>query len=418
MQLISFLMIVSSTSLILITVLLLIIRTMPSRQGVGWWTCAASLQSFAYILQMLFHDDGKTVSNMLIFYLLQTTVNHLLVIGTLLFIKQKLDLRLWLAVPTVMLAVTTALSLSGQTFLGALLFAVENASAFFMVAYAIYKTAEPINKSTKMMGVFSFLVGVHWLDFPFLGHLEWFQAIGFIIGMTLAIGIFMSLSAMALLQFRDHTQRSEKRAIYAAGHDPLTGLYNRSSLDGLFDDYVAEADEKKLSFIVMYLDLDGFKAVNDQYGHKAGDMLLITVAKRLEKWLGDKGDAIRIGGDEIIVLTRLRGAYSEESAYKSARLLLDMIELPIVDGDNVHNISSSIGGCSYLPGIITPSLDDMIQCADKQMYKAKQAGGHCIFFKEQPGAKRKLIKPDLLVIPKVAEKLQRKKRTKQPIEVV
>lgn len=408
-------MIVSSTSLVLITVLFLVIRTMPSRRGIGWWTSASALQSIAYVLQMLFHDQEKTVAGDLTFFVLQTTVNHLLVIGTMLFVGEKINFRLWFTVPSTMLLAAAALSLYGQPFLSVLLFATENAAAFILLAYSIYKIRNKVNKSTKMAGLLCFIVGVHWLDFPFLGHLEAFATIGFILGITLAIGIFLSLSAMALLQFREHTKRSEERAIYSANHDPLTGLYNRSSLDKLYDEYVEEAEKNNLCFIVLYLDLDGFKAVNDKFGHKAGDMLLITVAKRLEKWLGDKGDAIRIGGDEIIVLSRLRGTYSEQSAYKSARLLLDMIELPIVDGKDIHNISSSIGGCSYQPGIITPTLDEMIQCADDHMYKSKQAGGHCIFLKESndltPETKS-LIKPQLPF------GLKRKKRVAKQLELV
>ena len=373
-------MIVSATSLVLITTLLLVVRTMPSRSGIGFWSVAALLQASAYILQMLFHEEGATVSNQLIFFFLQTTVNHLLVVGTLLFIGKQINLRLWFGVPGLMLISSAALVFSGEPFFSILLFAVENAAAFLILAVAILKRSSRINKSTKVMGVFSLLTGIHWLDYPFLAHIEWFAPIGFILGMTLAVGMFTALSAMALEQFREHTKRSEERAIYAAGHDPLTGLYNRSCLGKLYDTYAAEAEKKNLSFIVLYLDLDGFKAVNDKYGHKAGDMLLITVAKRLEKWLGDKGDAIRIGGDEIIVLSRLRGVYSEEIAYSSALLLLYMIELPIVDGKNTHCISASIGGCSYQAGLLTPTLDQMISCSDKKMYKAKQSGGHCISF--------------------------------------
>ena len=375
-------MIVNATSLMLITALLLIIRTMPSRNGVGWWTCAAVLQSLGYVLQLLFYEQGKTIASELTFFLLQTTVSYLMVIGTLIFIEHKVNLPRWVGAPILMLASTITLSLIGQSFLGLLLFAVANGGSFLILAFAIFKNSAPINTSTKIMGVLSVIVGFHWLDYPLLGHIEWFAPIGFILGMTLALGMFLSLSAMALTQFREHTKLSEARAIYTAEHDALTGLYNRSCLSKLYDQYVAEAEKNNLSFLVLYLDLDGFKAVNDKFGHKAGDMLLITVANRLEKWLGNRGDAIRIGGDEIIVLSRLRRAYSEESAYKSARLLLDMIEFPIVDGKNVHRISSSIGGCSYQPNILIPTLDEMIGCADKKMYISKQAGGHCITLKK------------------------------------
>lgn len=408
-------MIVSSTSLILITALLFIIRTMPSRKGVGWWTSAAMLQSFAYLLQMLFHNEAQTVSSVLIFYLLQTTVNHLLIVGALIFIRHEPNLRLWLAIPVFMLACSTFLSLTGQSFLAVLVFATENALAFLILAHAIYESRHVANQSTKALGIFSILVGIHWLDYPLLGHLEWFATIGFIIGMTLAVGIFMSLAAMALLQFREHTKQSEARAIYTAEHDPLTGLYNRSSLDNLYEHYVAESVKNDRTFIALYLDLDGFKAVNDQYGHKSGDLILVTVAKRLEKWLGDKGDAVRIGGDEIIVLCRLRGVYSQQSAYKSARLLLDMIELPIVDGKNIHKISSSIGGCGYQPGVMTPTLDEMIQCADNHMYMSKHVGGHCIFIKEPNHLEIDTEEPIELAEPVVATKLKAIQQKTSPL---
>ena len=263
-------MIVSSTSLILITTLFFVIRTMPSRKGIDWWTSAAMLQSFAYVLQMLFYDQEKTVASEMVFFILQTTVNHLLVIGILLFIGLKSNFRLWLGAPSLMLVSTVVLSVSGQSFLSLLLFATENAAAFIFAAYSINKIRHDVNKSTKTTGLFCLLVGIHWLDYPFLSHLETFAVFGFIIGMTLAVGIFMSLSAMALLQFRDHTKRSEERAIYSAGHDELTGLYNRSCLSKLYDQYVEDAEKNNSSFVALYLDLDGFKAVNDRVWSQGG----------------------------------------------------------------------------------------------------------------------------------------------------
>jgi diguanylate cyclase (GGDEF)-like protein len=222
------------------------------------------------------------------------------------------------------------------------------------------------------------LNGVHWLDYPILGRIEWFAPIGFMIGMMLVVSIFLSLSALALMQFKLQTEESERKAIQAAIHDPLTGLYNRSHLNQLFSEYAEEAEHIQRPFILLYFDLDGFKYVNDTYGHPAGDIILTTVAKRMSKWLGSKGDAIRVGGDELIVLTRLRADFSRDNALFAAQRLLNLIEQPIVDGKNSYEVSASVGGCCY--GLPQCDLEKMISTADKLMYEAKQAGGRRVCF--------------------------------------
>jgi len=224
------------------------------------------------------------------------------------------------------------------------------------------------------------LNALHWLDFPLLGRIEWFAPIGFMVGMFLVVAIFLCLAVLALLQFKSHTKESERRAIEAAIHDPLTGLYNRSHLDVLFSSYAEEAEHIQRPFILLYFDLDGFKYVNDTYGHAAGDLILTTVAKRMSKWLGSKGDAVRVGGDELIVLTRLRAEFSKANALNAAQRLLNLIEQPIVDGENKYLVSASVGGCCY--GLPNTGLEEMITEADALMYKAKKAGGHRIYFSE------------------------------------
>lgn len=413
MQPLQILMIISSTALVLSTLLLLVIRTMPTRKGLCWWIGASSLQAVAYFLAILFYGEERVLAGDIIFFTLQTVVNHFLIIGTLFFIKSniKTNLHLWLLIPSVtLMAVCTLLAL-GQQFLGELLFSLENSVAFAIAAISIFKSKSS-DKSSRTMGVLYCLVAIHWLDYPFIAHNPLYETVGFVVGLVLGVGVFLTMTLMALLQFRSHTKRSEARAIYSANHDSLTGLYNRNSLEEIFDCYKEKSEKSNHAFVLLYLDLDGFKAVNDQFGHKSGDLLLVTVAKRLEKWLGGKGDAIRIGGDEIVVFCRLRGMYSVETCYKTARLLLDSIELPIVDGQNIHKISASIGGCSYQPGKHTPTLDEMISCSDKQMYKAKQAGGHCIFLKGCSDAE--MLEESMLHVKAMEQRKQKNKRLSTP----
>lgn len=381
MQPLEVIMIVSFTSLTLVTALLLIIATMPSRPGLGWWITGAATQSLIYLMAVLFYGKETTSAGSLVFLGMQTTVNYLVAIGTLRFIRKPIDLFFYTTIPIFGFMIVAGFMLNGVTFWAEAVFAVLNAAAFGMTAFAIF-TSQNNLKSTKIMGLFSSAACIHWLDYPFLSGHESLLFIGFSLGICLAVGIFLSLSAMALFQFRISTKRSEEKAMFAASHDPLTGLFNRSHLGKLFDSYLSGSKDTGESFLLLYLDLDGFKFVNDNYGHKAGDHILTVVATRMEVWLEKKGDAVRIGGDEIVVLLRLQGQFSSQGAYESARLLLDLIEEPIIDDENTYTISSSIGGCYYQAYVNTPTQDEMMSCADKQMYRAKQAGGRCIFFPE------------------------------------
>ena len=381
MQYLEVTMVVSFTSLVLITALLIMISTMPSRPGLGWWTTGAVIQSLTYLMAVFFFGEGTSSAENLVFFGMQTTVNYLVAIGTLMFIRKTVNLFYWTTVPFTIFMTVVGLKLGGVNFLADVVFSMLNATAFAVIAYVIFKSPDH-HKSTRIMGLLSFFVAIHWLDYPFLSGNDALLSIGFALGVCLAVGMFLSLSAMALLQFRLNTKRSEERAIYAASHDSLTGLFNRSYLSELFDTYLHESNETGDSFLLLYLDLDGFKFVNDNHGHKAGDNILVALANRMETWLEDKGDAVRVGGDEIIVFLRLQGQFSSSSAYEYTNLLLRLIEEPVIDGENTYSISASIGGCYYQAYVNTPSPDEMMSCADKQMYRAKQAGGRCIFFPE------------------------------------
>jgi len=374
-------MIVSATVLVLLTALFLIIRTMPSRPGIEWWTASSAFQCVAYLLALIFYGSEKTIEADMAFFSLQTIVDQAIVIGTLLFVGVPIKLKRWILAPVVIITVLCTLLLAGMESLAVFLFAATASAVFIYPAILIFR-AKFNKKSITTAAVLFFAVGIHWLNYPFLGRNPDYAHIGFMIGMALAVSIVLTLALLALLQFRDHTKASELQAIYAATHDPLTGLYNRSYLDTLFAQYVDDADQKQQRFMLLYLDLDGFKAVNDRYGHKSGDLVLATIAQRMERSLADDGDAIRIGGDEIVVLLRLSGELCLEKTYQSARGLLNLIEQPITDGQQKHQISASIGACCYQPKQANKNLDDLISCADKLMYKAKQSGGKCVFFDE------------------------------------
>ncbi|WP_324276539.1 putative bifunctional diguanylate cyclase/phosphodiesterase [Blastococcus brunescens] len=159
---------------------------------------------------------------------------------------------------------------------------------------------------------------------------------------------------------------------HQALHDPLTGLPNRT----LFLDRVRQAvDASGRTGVwpaVLYLDLDGFKPVNDTFGHEAGDILLRTVADRLRGCLRPADTAARLGGDEFVIL--LNGPIDRFGVTRVVERIRAQLEVPVLLGDDVvTTVGASIGVALGEPGI--PDADTLVRHADVAMYAAKRSAG-------------------------------------------
>lgn len=182
----------------------------------------------------------------------------------------------------------------------------------------------------------------------------------------------------AVLVSRDITRDKERwRTLEAmATHDTLTGLPNRAWINDRVGQMLGQCEDPAYT-AVLFLDLNGFKAVNDTLGHAAGDTLLQQVAQRLQSCMRP-GDAVaRLGGDEFVVAAKCsdRGA-----AAAIAQRLVDSLDAPFcIAGAPVH-IGAAIGITLAEPG--TASTDLLFQRADTAMYKAKMRrdGGQHRFF--------------------------------------
>jgi diguanylate cyclase (GGDEF)-like protein/PAS domain S-box-containing protein len=175
-------------------------------------------------------------------------------------------------------------------------------------------------------------------------------------------------------------ERAEAELREQALHDSLTGLPNRTLLADRLDSAIAMAQRQDVALSLLLLDLDGFKAVNDTWGHQAGDVVLVEVAARLSGTLRDSDTAARLGGDEFVLLlpaTPLLGAI------EAARALIGFIGQPIpIEGRSV-TVGASIGiavfpehGCDG---------DRLLAAADSAMYDAKQTGGGYRTFQSKIG---------------------------------
>ncbi|MFN3214178.1 MAG: GGDEF domain-containing protein [Henriciella sp.] len=160
---------------------------------------------------------------------------------------------------------------------------------------------------------------------------------------------------------------------HLAAHDHLTGLGNRISLQKRFEN-IAQND----AFDILLIDLDGFKAVNDTYGHNAGDFLIKAMADRLREVTDRQDLLVRLGGDEFVILLEdVDGTLG--SVRKYAEYLIDIVSRPYRWQQAVLRVSASIGHARFPHHGTSPSK--VLSLADKALYAAKDAGkAQCITY--------------------------------------
>ncbi len=175
------------------------------------------------------------------------------------------------------------------------------------------------------------------------------------------VGIFSDIS---------RSKQHEARLEHLAHHDTLTGLPNRVLLADRLGQAIAQSVRSGKILAVFFLDLDGFKPINDTHGHGVGDRTLIELGKRMAKTLRASDTVARVGGDEFVML--LPGLSSAEECEASASRLLAAIAKPIqVDGHEL-SLTASIGIARHPRD--AEDADTLLRCADKAMYAAKQTG--------------------------------------------
>ncbi len=173
---------------------------------------------------------------------------------------------------------------------------------------------------------------------------------------------------------------AEKALEREATHDALTQLPNRKALYQRLDYIIENAKRKERKFALLFIDLDKFKTVNDTYGHKAGDTVLVTTSSRIKSVLRKSDTVARIGGDEFIVL--LPELEQTESPEIVAKKLIDIINKPILIKSE-HNVIEQYVGASIGISIYPDdgdSSDVLTHKADQAMYNAKNRGRNQFYY--------------------------------------
>jgi diguanylate cyclase (GGDEF)-like protein len=265
----------------------------------------------------------------------------------------------WIDIQTVaVLMSTTGLAPALMGLPGALAKARRGDSigAWFMAAWVGYFIA-----SAVLVGVVRGRIGVNFWTMH-----------SFQFGATADMLIFMRIAALRSAGRHREAQRAAQerdRLRSLAASDPLTGLLNRRGLDAALGSALERATPEDL-LAVYVLDLDGFKPVNDQFGHDVGDALLRVVADRLRGSIRARDAVARLGGDEFVVMAD--GLGSESQARDLGMKLLDALRAPFEIDPHGRNVTATIG-YALAPTDATDA-NALLKAADAAMYAGKQAG--------------------------------------------
>ncbi len=182
----------------------------------------------------------------------------------------------------------------------------------------------------------------------------------------------------SLITIKDITREreSERSVQRLAFYDELTGLANRARLQQRLEKAIARAKLYDHRLALLYLDLDGFKDVNDSLGHEAGDVLLKTMAERFKQALRDQDFVARLGGDEFCVL--LEDIESQDQVSRIAGRILKALGEPLIIAERRLKPRASIGVAIFPKD--GPNREGLLQAADTAMYAAKRDGKHRVSF--------------------------------------
>jgi len=183
---------------------------------------------------------------------------------------------------------------------------------------------------------------------------------GFLMATVLAIGL------IEVMRLRSDEEAARRLSLT----DRLSGLLNRAGLFRALDDLIDEAKVTKSDVALLYLDLDGFKEVNDAYGHGCGDDLIRSVSAGFRCLIPPGATLARVGGDEFAIAFVMKNC--DPAAMKLADIILSFFDEPFQIGERIVTVGTSIGVASSQIGTI--NSEEVVRRADIAMYKAKETG--------------------------------------------
>ncbi|WP_339459759.1 GGDEF domain-containing protein [Pseudomonas sp. EA_105y_Pfl2_R69] len=191
----------------------------------------------------------------------------------------------------------------------------------------------------------------------------------------------LSHSIRHLVESLTHQQNALGAMETLAHHDRLTGLPNRVALENYLPRAQQRCRANHSCLALLYLDLDGFKPINDQFGHATGDQLLREVAIRLRDCLREGDLVARLGGDEFLMLLQVPGSDAKAQTRLIAQRTLAALQAPLTLNGQLMQIGCSIGGALW--PLDSAQIETALELADQALYRAKHAGKNCAAFHDQ-----------------------------------
>ncbi|WP_324291238.1 GGDEF domain-containing protein [Paractinoplanes pyxinae] len=241
-----------------------------------------------------------------------------------------------------------------------------------LVAAIVHRDAERIAdrapREQRLHPARVVFLGIALLVLPTMAGLHSFEGALSRVSLVVSVVLMTTLILVRFVFVVREQERIRAALAYQAEHDQLTGLANRPALRSRLEAVLAGPRGDGFGPVLFYLDLNGFKQVNDRYGHAAGDFVLVEFARRLVAEVRPGDMAARLGGDEFVVLAE--DVDGEEAAAALALRLRELAAEPVRRGDEAYEVGVSIGvaAAAHVPH---PDADTLLAAADGRMYAEK-----------------------------------------------
>jgi diguanylate cyclase (GGDEF)-like protein len=186
---------------------------------------------------------------------------------------------------------------------------------------------------------------------------------------------------VALGRLAIEQEHARERLVYLSSHDELTGLLNRGSFFTRCAEVLRDVDAGHTTAAVVFVDVDGFKPLNDRYGHGVGDQLLRVTARRLQSAVRPHDVVSRFGGDEFVLLCQ--GLAEEAQVVMLAERVLAELGAPIIAAGAKLKVTVSAGAAIAYAGTVR-GVEELLSSADAAMYQAKRLGGNQVVVANEP----------------------------------